>query len=303
MSSHIALDPETLTQVNQKLHAASDELENLRHRLNAAWGSLDQGGARMGDVAQRVQNVDATFGHVASQLEALQTRLTHAAKRFSDADDTSRTRLAQVGESFSSTLSLLRNASHNSGGYLGLMGHKQHIDAAVRLGHLLGSGPSLQFTRIHASVGPESVVAVRSGDTLTWIAHDHGVSLQALEKANPQIKDPNLIFPGQTIHLPGAAHHDPGAAPLGFHEEHPSQWTPPHPTHTVHTSEPLPAPVHHSGGAHAPPSHSSKNENAVAVSQGALGRRLDADPLLAPVPHPAHHDDRRGESATKRAID
>ncbi len=44
---------------------------------------------------------------------------------------------------------------------------------------------------------------VKSGDTLWDIARAHGISLSALEKANPQIANPDLIFPGQHINLPG----------------------------------------------------------------------------------------------------
>lgn len=43
---------------------------------------------------------------------------------------------------------------------------------------------------------------VRPGDTLSSIAARSGVSLAALRAANPQIRNPNLIFPGQTIALP-----------------------------------------------------------------------------------------------------
>lgn len=43
---------------------------------------------------------------------------------------------------------------------------------------------------------------VRQGDTLSGIASSHGVSLSALENANPQIRNPNLIFAGQIIHVP-----------------------------------------------------------------------------------------------------
>ncbi len=43
---------------------------------------------------------------------------------------------------------------------------------------------------------------VRHGDTLSSIAAQKGVSLAALRAANPQIRNPNLIFPGQTIALP-----------------------------------------------------------------------------------------------------
>ena len=45
---------------------------------------------------------------------------------------------------------------------------------------------------------------VRSGDTLTAIAARFGVSLAALEAANPQISDPNRIFPGQVVSIPGS---------------------------------------------------------------------------------------------------
>lgn len=40
------------------------------------------------------------------------------------------------------------------------------------------------------------------GDNLSEIAARHGVSLSMLEDANPQISNPDLIFPGQEINLP-----------------------------------------------------------------------------------------------------
>lgn len=43
---------------------------------------------------------------------------------------------------------------------------------------------------------------VVAGDTLGCISKCAGVSLQALISANPRIKDPNLIFPGQVINIP-----------------------------------------------------------------------------------------------------
>lgn len=46
---------------------------------------------------------------------------------------------------------------------------------------------------------------VVSGDCLWNIARRNGVSLQALIAANPQIKNPDLIYPGQQIHLPGGS--------------------------------------------------------------------------------------------------
>lgn len=45
---------------------------------------------------------------------------------------------------------------------------------------------------------------MQSGDTLTSIAVAFGVSLQALEAANLQIKDANHIYPGQAVTVLGA---------------------------------------------------------------------------------------------------
>jgi lysozyme len=55
-------------------------------------------------------------------------------------------------------------------------------------------------------------VTVARGDTLSDIARRHGVSLQSLIAANPQLADPNLIVPGEGVHLPAGA--AGGAAPV-----------------------------------------------------------------------------------------
>ncbi|MCA2981109.1 MAG: LysM peptidoglycan-binding domain-containing protein [Myxococcaceae bacterium] len=41
------------------------------------------------------------------------------------------------------------------------------------------------------------------GDTLSTIARRHGTSVSALMQANPKIRDPNRIFAGDTLTLPG----------------------------------------------------------------------------------------------------
>lgn len=43
---------------------------------------------------------------------------------------------------------------------------------------------------------------VRKGDTLWGIARQYGVGLTALIRANPQIKNPNLIYPGEAVKVP-----------------------------------------------------------------------------------------------------
>ncbi|MDY0113713.1 MAG: DUF1906 domain-containing protein [Corynebacterium sp.] len=51
---------------------------------------------------------------------------------------------------------------------------------------------------------PGTTYTVIAGDTLGAIAARFGVTLGAIEHANPQITDPNLIDVGQTINIPGS---------------------------------------------------------------------------------------------------
>ncbi len=48
----------------------------------------------------------------------------------------------------------------------------------------------------------QRVHTVRKGDTLWAVAKQYGVELTALIQANPQIKNPNLIFPGEAVKVP-----------------------------------------------------------------------------------------------------
>ena len=47
-----------------------------------------------------------------------------------------------------------------------------------------------------------AVHTVRKGETLWGIAWRYGVALTALIAANPQIKNPNLIYPGDQVRIP-----------------------------------------------------------------------------------------------------
>ena len=64
--------------------------------------------------------------------------------------------------------------------------------------------PEPEGTPEPVSDAPEdgSVHIVESGDTMARIAQAHGVSLQALLAANPQISDPTRIEIGQEISIP-----------------------------------------------------------------------------------------------------
>ena len=47
-------------------------------------------------------------------------------------------------------------------------------------------------------------IQIRPGDTLSGIAARLGTTVSALLAANPQIRNPNLIYAGQTLNLPGS---------------------------------------------------------------------------------------------------
>lgn len=53
-----------------------------------------------------------------------------------------------------------------------------------------------------SAAGNAAVHTVRKGETLWGIARRYGVTLRALIAANPQIKNPNLIYPGDRVRLP-----------------------------------------------------------------------------------------------------
>lgn len=60
---------------------------------------------------------------------------------------------------------------------------------------------------------PASTYTVKAGDTLSAIAKKYGTTVDALLKANPSIKDPNLIKVGQVINIPATAGAGSGVAP------------------------------------------------------------------------------------------
>jgi murein DD-endopeptidase MepM/ murein hydrolase activator NlpD len=54
---------------------------------------------------------------------------------------------------------------------------------------------------------------VQPGDTLSGIAASHGVTVAAIEAANPYISDPSLIYAGQTVEIPR------GTSATGHHRD------------------------------------------------------------------------------------
>ncbi len=85
-------------------------------------------------------------------------------------------------------------------------GAKKYMPASV--GGTVHKGSAIPYnypgitTTSSSPASSTSTYTVKSGDTLSGIAASHGVSLTALEAANPQITNPNVIFTGQVIRIP-----------------------------------------------------------------------------------------------------
>jgi LysM repeat protein len=65
-----------------------------------------------------------------------------------------------------------------------------------------------------------AAITVTSGDTLSGLAASHGVPLAAVERLNPGITDPDLIFPGEKIQLADDVLVEPGNTLSGIAAAH-----------------------------------------------------------------------------------
>ena len=64
------------------------------------------------------------------------------------------------------------------------------------------AAPAQSETFSAAAATQTRTYIVKKGDTLWGIAKRYGVTLSALIAANPQIKNPNLIYPGNEVRIP-----------------------------------------------------------------------------------------------------
>lgn len=94
---------------------------------------------------------------------------------------------------------------------------------------------------------------IRWGDTLSGLARRHGTSVSALMRANPQIKNANLIYAGRQLNIPGRND--------SFD--------------TSSTSRPRPGSASPSGSAapsNAPTSSAGGSSQAYSIARSVLGR-------------------------------
>lgn len=75
-------------------------------------------------------------------------------------------------------------------------------DGALKEINVSGKLPQEDVAAGESAVAETAIYVVRKGDTLWGIAKRCGVSLTALVAANPQIKNPNLIYPGDRVKIP-----------------------------------------------------------------------------------------------------
>jgi spore coat assembly protein SafA len=74
--------------------------------------------------------------------------------------------------------------------------------SAVGLTPVSAAGSTGSATSAAAAAARATVYTVRKGDTLWGIANRYGVTLAALLAANPSVKNPNLIYPGEAVRIP-----------------------------------------------------------------------------------------------------
>ena len=67
-----------------------------------------------------------------------------------------------------------------------------------------------------------SEYTVKSGDTLSAIAQRHQTTLSSLLRLNPDIDNPDRIFPGQRLKLPAANDADFSSCEVGKIAQEPS---------------------------------------------------------------------------------
>jgi LysM repeat protein len=104
-----------------------------------------------------------------------------------------------------------------SGDTLSGIASKYHVSLAaleaanpsIKNPNLIYVGESLNIPGQTSSFTPSSSSSssytVKSGDTMSGIASKYHVSLAALEKANPQVKNPNQIYVGEKLTIPGGS--------------------------------------------------------------------------------------------------
>lgn len=110
-----------------------------------------------------------------------------------------------------------------------------------------------------------SAYRIRMGDTLSGIAARHNTSVSALMRANPQIKNANLIYAGRSLNIPGSRDE--------FTHNRPSRPAPPS-THRPAPSGPDRAPIGTGKAFDIAKHYLGWNARDLKVSGNAVGKAM-----------------------------
>jgi uncharacterized YkwD family protein len=87
-------------------------------------------------------------------------------------------------------------------------GKKERIDV-MRFRKSVLTGIVALSTIIGAGAASAAPYTVKNNDTMFLIANRSGISLSTLIKANPQISNPNIIWSGLVLNIPGSSYYSP----------------------------------------------------------------------------------------------
>lgn len=175
--------------------------DQAQHGGGPGYGLAQWEGPRQASFAQWAGH-DIHDSTMQEQLEFIQWELTNTERGAGNAlrDATTVDQAARIVMT-----QYERPADQSEGAQRGRAAVAQDIHASA--GGAPGSAPAPTPGPPAPSPEPDpasaDTVSVRRGDTLSGIAARNGVALDALLAANPQIRNPDLIYPGQTVHLPG----------------------------------------------------------------------------------------------------
>jgi len=183
----------TRKQIESQIVTLSDQIYNIEVlQLEPLQKQADAKRQLLSDLAfeiDRQQKVYEVSGMTKSEWDLIQ-RYVEAANRNAD------------------TLAIDIDAIASSSGtaadnWKSILASMQAAAALKALG--TSSGPATNTAPATSTTGTTSgsTVTVKSGNTLSGIAAKAGVKLSDVIKANPQIKNPSLIKPGQVITIPG----------------------------------------------------------------------------------------------------
>jgi len=127
---------------------------------------------------------------------------------------------------------------------------------------ITAAGAGIVMAGLAAGPALASTHTVQPGDTLSGIAASSGVSLSKVEAANHWLKNPNLIYVGQVVHVPDGRSGITPMAPAYYQAPAVSS------TPSASTSTPASTGTSYSSGASASTGTSSESSGTSSASTG-----------------------------------